>query len=167
MPWTGQVRREGDALIINSSAYMQTRMLEMGLAALMVTCGITLLWPGETFASPIYAILIRWMTEAQGGWFLLSVGFLRSVALIINGRWRSSPIARIAGCLTGCGFWFTFAVSVGTVDRGDITGWPILLPISGTLFLLEFFSAMRCGTDAEALDSLRLRQARSKVPDSA
>jgi len=154
-------------VIITSSSYMQTRMLEMGLAAMMVTCGTALLWPGETFASPIYAVLVRWMTETQGGLFLLSVGLLRLAALIINGRWRSSPIARIAGCLTGCGFWFTFAVSVGHVDRGPEFGMPILLPMAGTLFLLEFFSALRCGTDAEALDSLRLRQSRSKVSDSA
>jgi len=154
-------------MIINSSAYMQTRMLEMGLAALMIACGILLLWPGDTFASPIYAVLVRWMTEDQGGWFLSSVGILRSAALVINGRWRSSPIARIAGCLTGSGFWFTFAVSVASVDRGEALGPPILLAMAGTLFVLEFFSALRCGTDAEALDSLRLRQARSKVPERA
>ena len=142
-------------------------MLEMGLAGLMIVCGALLLWPGDTFASAIYAILSRWMTEEQGGFFLTSVGFLRIVALIINGRWRSSPIARIAGCLTGCGFWFTFAVSVGSVDRGPDVGLPILLGMSGWFFVLEFFSALRCGTDAEALDSLRLRQARSKVSNSA
>jgi hypothetical protein len=154
-------------LIINSSAYMQTRMLEMGLAGLMITCGATLLWPGDTFASPVYAVLVQWMTEEQGGLFLLTVGILRMTALIINGRWRSSPIARIAGCLTGCGFWFTFAVSVASVDRGEGVGPPILLAMSATLFVLEFFSALRCGTDAEALDSLRLRQARSKVSNRA
>ena len=154
-------------MIITSSGYMQTRMLEMGLAGLMIICGAVLLWPGDTFASPIYAVLVQWMTEEQGGAFLFSIGILRGAALIINGRWRSSPIARIAGCLTGCGFWFTFAVSVGNVDRGPDVGLPILLGMSAWFFILEFFSALRCGTDAEALDSLRLRQSRSKVSDSA
>ena len=58
-------------------------------------------------------------------------------------------------------------MSVGSVDRGPDIGLPILLGMSGWFFVLEFFSALRCGTDAEALDSLRLRRARSKVSNSA
>lgn len=146
---------------------MQTRMLEMALAGLMVIVGAILLWPGSTLSAPIYSTLTRWMGEEAGGLFLVTLGCLRTTALIINGRWRSSPIARIVGCLVGCGFWFTFAASVGGVDRADGLGIPILLGFSGWAFMSESYSALRCGSDAEALDSLRLRQARSKVSQSA
>lgn len=150
-------------MLISSPSYMQTRTLEMALATLMVCCGSLLLCPGDTFAAPIYALLKRWMSEEAGGGFLLLVGLLRWVALVINGRLRATPLARVAGCMIGAGFWLTFAVAMAAADRAPALGLPLFLAVSACFFTFEFYSGIRCGTDASALDSLGLRQQRSKV----
>jgi len=150
-------------MLITSPTYMQTRMLEMALASLMLIVGMTLVWPGDTFGSPIYAVLKAWISETAGGTLLLAIGTLRWAALIINGRLRATPIARIAACMIGSGFWFTFTVAMMAAERSADLGPPVLLAISVWASTCEAYSGFRCGTDAEALDSLGLRQARSKV----
>lgn len=145
---------------------MKTYALEMMLATLMVTCGIVLLSPGDTFALPHYSIMKTVIGEVPGGVLLAGVGTMRWAAILRNGGSRYTPLWRIAGCMVGAGFWFTLSVALETSLLDDNLvepGPPMLLAVSATAFMFEVFAALRGGADANTLDSLRLREARSKV----
>ncbi|HEX2554265.1 MAG TPA: hypothetical protein VHL98_11215 [Microvirga sp.] len=150
---------------------VKTHALEMMLATLMVTCGTILLWPGETFLLPYYALMKAWISEGPGGGILVLVGVLRWRAIIQNGGYRYTPLWRIGGCCVGGGFWLTLAVALTlafAVDEampGD-AGPPMLLAIAVTAFTFEVFAGLRGGEDVHRQDSLHIREARSKVGTS-
>lgn len=148
---------------------MRTYALEMMLATMMVSCGVVLLWPGETFAMAHYGLMREFVNEEPGGLFLLAVGLLRWVAVLRNGgdgKGRTyTPLYRIGGCAVGCGFWLTLGVAAQTSIMVDdvATGPPLLIAIAVTASAFELYSAMRGGEDASRYDSLHRRQSRSKV----
>lgn len=145
---------------------MRTYALEMMLATMMLTCGIILLWPGETFALPHYSIMRRVVDEQWGGALLAGVGTARWVAILKNGHAKYGPIWRVGGCMIGCGFWLTMltALEISLLDNIIVEpGPPLLLAVAGTAGIFEIYAALRGGTDANVQDSLGLRAARSKV----
>jgi len=145
---------------------MNTYALEMMLATLMVACGFVLILPGDTFALPHYAVVQGWLPEFSGGVFLLLVGAARWAAILRNGRSRYTPLLRIGGCCIGSGFWLTKLVAIETAVVSSMppeVGPPLLLAVAATAFVFEVFSALRGGADAHSLDSLGIRQRRSKA----
>ena len=145
---------------------MRTHALEMMLATLMVTCGIVLLWPGDTFNLPHYEVMKRIVSESVGGALLATVGTIRWAAIMRNGGSRYSPLWRISGCCVGGGFWFTFAVALERYlsrDMDPTTGPPMLFAVAATAFVFEIYSALRGGADANSYDSLGIRRARTRA----
>lgn len=146
----------------------RTYALEAMLACLMVTCGLTLVWVGETFMLPHYGLLRDIVPEGVGGVFLAATGVVRLRAIILNGGYRYSPIMRIGGCCIGGGFWLSLAVSMGVafvVDHAlppDV-GLPLMLPVAITAFMFEILAVVKGSEDANSQDSFGLRQARSKA----
>lgn len=145
---------------------VRTYALEMMLATLMVTCGVALLWPGQTFLLPQYSVMRTWIPEDVGAGLLILVGVARWAAILRNGGSRYTPLWRIGACCIGCGFWFTLAVAL-TKAFADMPpselGPPLLLAVAVTTTVFEVYAARRGGADASAHDSLHLRQSRSKA----
>lgn len=145
---------------------MRTYALEMMLSTLMLTCGIALMWPGDTFLLPHYVVMKGYLPEAGGGGFLFGVGLVRIAAIFRNGSSRYSPLWRIGGCCVGGGFWLTLAASLELALLTAIPpeiGPPLLLAVAATAFVFEIYAGLRGGADANHYDSLGLRQARSKA----
>jgi hypothetical protein len=135
--------------------YASTRALEIGMAMLMVSVGVTLLYEGDTLALPHYAVVKYYMDENTGGIAFVIMGIVRLCALWVNGHGRPTPLIRLMGCAIGCAFWGTMAVAMNTTHYLDLPGLPLMLPVSITVFALEFYSALRCGADASYLGTLR------------
>lgn len=145
---------------------MKTYALEMMLATLMVTCGLTLVWQGDTFAMAHYGMMRHYIDERPGGGFLMLIGIVRWYAIIRNGGSGYRPLLRIGGCCIGCGFWLTLAITVEAtllLATKTLTGPPLLLAVAGTAAIFEIYAATKGAADANREDSLGLRAARSKV----
>lgn len=137
--------------------YMRTRSVESMLATIMVVAGAILILPGSTFAvSPIWRGMARWITEDHLGAALIACGLGRWLALYYNGRVRETPILRIGGCIMGSMFWSAVAVSFEVWQPS--AGVPVMFGVATVFTCFEVYSAFRCGTDASALDSFRIRQ---------
>lgn len=146
----------------------RTYALEAFLACLMITCGLTLVWAGETFLLPHYNLVRSFVPEGIGGALLAATGLLRLRAIVLNGSYRYSPVWRMGGCCVGAGFWLSLAVAVGAESllRTRIPpdlGIPLLLPITLTAFIFELLAVIRGAEDAAAKDSFGIREARSKA----
>ncbi|WP_046869345.1 hypothetical protein [Microvirga massiliensis] len=142
---------------------MKTHALEMMLATLMVTCGITLMWPGDTFLLPHYAVMKRWINEPWGGFALLIIGLVRWWAILRSEQNRNAPIWRLVGCCIGSGYWLSlvFAIVIEVLierTHPDGLGPPLLLAVAATAFVFEIFAGLRGGTDLFAQDSFRWRE---------
>lgn len=74
-------------------------------------------------------------------------GFLRGLALYVNGYWRLyGPLLRAIGCVGGAFLWFTFALSLWqtSYDTGVIS---LGVPVYTCLMIGEIISVLRAGTD--------------------
>lgn len=142
---------------------MQTRNLEFGLAIIMGAAGLQLAWPGQTFSPPYAAVMTRYLDETSGGWLLVAISIVRMAVLIINGNLRTTPLVRIACCCIGSGFWIAFMLTVAGVDRGPGYGLPLIASMAAAFVVLESYAGLKCGSDASVLDSLFIRQRRSRV----
>lgn len=151
-------------ILIGSPASLfriRTRSLEMMLATLMVTCGVTLLWPGETFLLPHWSVMRATIKEETLGGWLVCVGIIRWIAIWINGRMTTSPLLRILGCGCGGAFWLGLTMAVWESFTEKLYygyGVPLFFPVSVTCLFAEIYSAYRCGVDAADYDSLGLRR---------
>lgn len=125
-----------------------TRSLEWALAFLMVGWGTVLLLPGETLDNPSY----RWIAvlAPEAFWASLSiwVGALRLIALTINGRWRRTPLLRLAGAVLGFVWFLTLGVllwlSVSELPAGIPGGLAFYVVCAGA----EAWSCWRSAQDA-------------------
>lgn len=136
--------------------YMRTRSVETMLATTMIVLGAIMLMPGSTYAgSAVWRGMAGWISEDHLGVGLVSIGGGRWLALYYNGRVRETPLLRIGGCTAGAFFWASLAVSAD-LDHGAAI--PAMFGVALVATCFEVYSAYRCGTDASALDSLRIRQ---------
>lgn len=135
---------------------MRTRSVEWLLACLMLTWGVILLAPSESFTLPAYRWLATMGEERVWGGLALGIGTLRVAALYVNGSWRRTPLIRAFGAVV-CLMWW---VSVGALlIFGVEPGKP--LPAGFAFYpvfaLFEAYSCYRSGLDAREYDALRRR----------
>lgn len=123
--------------------------------------GIALMLQPDMFStSPSFASLARWADE--GVWSSLAIGcaFVRVVALVVNGTFRSftlAPHLRAAASLVGIAFWsqFTLGFAVAAAQGGG--AWSAVVAYS-TMLLLEFVNLHRSFADTgKALVGRQLR----------
>ncbi|MET7247939.1 hypothetical protein ABZT49_31765 [Methylobacterium sp. EM32] len=65
--------------------YGQTRWAEVWLSAIMVTVGVVILSPAQTFVGPQWRVIASFVTEAQAGTISVVVGSARLAALSTGG----------------------------------------------------------------------------------
>lgn len=147
---------DGFAMKITSRGYMQTRVLEVGLAFIMIVIGYTLVQPGDTFSQPAYSMLRTWVSEDMGGWIFLVTGVGRISSIIVNSHWSATPALRLGGCMIGGGFWLSAALALSAGDY--LFGTPLLPRLCAVFFVLEAYSGLRTGMDVVTLDSFGLQR---------
>jgi hypothetical protein len=133
---------------------MKTRAIEWLFASMMMTWGAMLLLPGNMLAQPTFELLLAVAPERTWGFFSIAVGYIRVMALVINGHWRRSPILRMMASVLGMMWWTCLAWFYGLAM---LKGAPPF-PMYGCMFLFIFFegySAYRCGEDAAKSHSFR------------
>jgi hypothetical protein len=135
---------------------MRTRSVEWLLSCLMLTWGVILLAPSESFANPAYRWLAALGEERVWGALAFSVGALRIGALYINGSWRRTPLIRAFGAVMGLTWWvcvgalLIFGVEPGRPLPAGFAFYPVFA-------LFEAYSCYRSGLDARESDALRRR----------
>lgn len=114
----------------------------LGAAALSGS-GMGLLHPYPAFENPAFAAF-TFLPEWLWGVFLLSIGLLRFIALIVNGRRkRVTPWMRLTGA---CVSFFVFlGFSLGLLFSGVMSTWPGAWPV---LALMEYVNIIRATQDA-------------------
>lgn len=127
-----------------------TRSVEYMLAWVMIAWSARVLWPGDIMVGPIYRHLLALADEPFWGAVGVAVGMLRLYALIRNGGWRRSPLARFCGALIGLNFWLVlFALYSAAVNSGA-QDFPIRVVFPVFVFF-EAYSCYRCGQDHAAM----------------
>lgn len=139
---------------------MRTYALEAHLATMMVTCGLALLVPGDTFILPHYAILKVYVGEGNLGLALMFLGVFRMTGVLLSGKFRYCPLFRLPGAMLGGGFWFamTSFVFVDLLDDPTLPrnfGVPLLLPLAATAFAFEIVAAIKSSEDAARYDCFK------------
>lgn len=135
--------------------YGQTRWSEIWLACVMALFGACLLASGDTFSLPSYRIIGAFISEDATGAAAVATGAARLAALWYNGRYRRSPIVRVAGCAGG--FLFYTALAVGFA----LTAPPLPTGLVFAVFAsAELHASSRAARDMVALDSLGVRRRR-------
>ncbi len=93
-------------------------------------CAVNLIWWGSKLTGPndawsnvqAWAFMLSWFSENAWGWIFISLGWLRILALIINGTfantWYSdaSPWVRGVGAGLSATLWFMVFLSVSAVQ---------------------------------------------------
>lgn len=137
-----------ELLIHRASKETPTRAVEYLLAWLMMVWGFALALPGDILSrSPQYVYLIAVAPESAWAAFSLTVGFLRLVALVINGGMpRGTPIMRFIGAGFGCSFWIVLGVLYWTAIRNGSPPFPAV-GFFAVFFFFEGYSCYRCAQD--------------------
>jgi hypothetical protein len=100
---------------------LQIRLFEWATGLTMMSGGVILLLPFETFQNPAYEPMSRIMREDGWGSLMLLLGALRIVVLFVNGAWRRCSHARATLALFHMAIWFTLFLCflhIGTVGLG-------------------------------------------------
>lgn len=127
-----------------------TRSVEYLLAWVMIAWSGRVLWPGDIMVGLTYQHLLAIAPEPAWGVFGLIVGGLRIVALIRNGGWKQSPMARFLCALLGLNFWlvltalYSAAIVSGAPDFPFRAAFPVFM-------FFEAYSCYRCGQDHAAM----------------
>lgn len=135
---------------------MRTRSVEWLLSCLMLTWGVILLAPNDSFANPAYQWLATIGEERVWGGLALGIGALRVVALYVNGSWRRTPLIRAFAAVVGLMWWVSvgalliFGVEPGKPVPAGFAFYPVFA-------LFEAYSCYRSGLDARESDALRRR----------
>lgn len=135
---------------------MKTRAIEWLFACMMMVWGAMLLLPGNMLSAPTFELLLAVAPERTWGFFSITVGYLRVMALVINGHWRRSPILRMLAAVLGMMWWTCLAWFYGLAIFNGAPPFPMY----GCIFLFIFFegySAYRCGEDAAKAHSFRFQ----------
>lgn len=130
------------------------RGLEWLFAALMVLWGLYVLAPLDTFRGAQYALMASIAPESVWGAFSLSLGFVRLVALWINGAWRRTPAIRVASSILGVMWWSALGfLLVAGPEHAVPAGVVYYLGFIGA----EIFSCWRSAADAFHQGTFRVR----------
>jgi hypothetical protein len=135
---------------------MRSRSVEMFLGIVTVMMGITFVFFGGNMTNPVYVYVKEWTVDNEMalGLLLMFCGTSRVAALLVNGYWRRTPIARLIGAAVCAGFW---GLLCSAYFHAPILGAPIGLAWPLTAMAFETFAAMRSAQDAWAADSFGLR----------
>ena len=85
-----------------------TEPIELGLCAVKLIWGVTLLFFSRISARPVYAVLMHWITRQEYGVVTLVYGALQSFAILSCEGCRVK--LRAACALFGVGYWWFLAV---------------------------------------------------------
>lgn len=134
-------------LIVRFGHTFPLRVIEWMAAGILMTWGIVLLGPSDVFANPAFAGLAQLGHENTWGMACFVVGFVRFMALVINGAWRPSPHIRMVMAFVSCFFWLQ--ISLGMFSTGVATTGIAVYP---WILLADIYSTFRASADARASD---------------
>lgn len=142
------------------TSHFAGRWPEWVLAILLFAMGCKLLSPTEVFqSSPGFRSMTEFGTETQWGFFLVSIGGVRILALAINGTFsclaRWTPIARAAFALLSGFAWFSIAIGLYVSNP---TSWAHLT--YSALLVMDILNAIFASGDAGATER-KYRNART------
>lgn len=80
-------------------ASLDTRLLEISLSWMLLTRGLACLMPQVAMSPALYGDFLEIMPESAWGALYFISGSLILAGIIINGRWRRSPVLRMIGAL--------------------------------------------------------------------
>lgn len=129
------------------------RLVEWLFAGMMLSWGCWLLNPGwNTFDNPQYAALALIVPEEVWGAWSVAVAAIRIAALVINGRYRRTPLLRLACSLLGLVWWlvliYLFVVSPHPNPAAGFSWYPVFV-------VFEAISCWRSAADAFHADAFR------------
>lgn len=127
------------------TVYTPSRALEWYCAWSAMGVGLVLLAPGSTFStSPSFAQFGEVMDEVSWGVLVVTVALVRFAALIVNGHYHRTPIARALTAALGAALWAYIASLFFFPGQPLSTGIAIYTALAGA----DCFSAWRSGRDA-------------------
>ncbi len=140
--------------------HFPARKSEWALAGMLAAIGVVLWLPGQTFDnSKAYLGLARIATESHWAIGCFWVGFIRLVALGVNGTFQNSPYGRISPhvrallAFASCLFWFTLALGlISASPPFEPGGVPLGVAIFPFLFFLDLASARHAAGEAKLID---------------
>jgi hypothetical protein len=143
--------------------YGQTRWAKVWLSAIMVTVGVVILSPAQTFVGPQWRAIASFVTEAQAGTISVLVGSARLAALVINGRrGRETSFVRTHGCIGGFAFWLALFVGFALAYPPANIG----IAMFSVFAIAEFHSSGRAASDMAAEDTFGLRERRRAAAEA-
>lgn len=129
------------------------RLIEWLFAGMMLSWGAWLLSPAwTTFDNPQYAALASLAREEIWAAWSIGVAALRMGALVVNGRYRRTPLLRIACSLLGLIWWLVlihlFLITPQQNPPAGFSWYPVFV-------LFEAVSCWRSAADAFHADAFR------------
>lgn len=141
------------SLFIELKKHFPARALEWFCGILLLSWGFyVLLHPGmfQGSSSLIFSGLDMIASQELWGLAAFSLGFLRLIALYINGQWTRTPLIRV--CVSFASVFMWFWITVGLYKSGiDQTG----LAIYPWLVVADMYSAFRAASDAYEAEAQR------------
>lgn len=92
---------------MKAQAAYPDRLIEWLFACMMMSWGIWLCLPMDTFSNPQYAALKALAPKEVWGAFSVSIAVLRMTSLWINGSWRRTPVIRCGCSILGVVWWLS------------------------------------------------------------
>jgi len=134
--------------------HFPARRSEWVLAGIMAVWGCILIGPVEVFAqTKAWSQMAAIMPENAWGWFAISVGVFRLLALIVNGTFagtwygRWSPHVRALASFLSCFLWFQISFGLWNSDAAT-TG----LAVYPGLLVLDAMNIVAASKDAAGMD---------------
>lgn len=128
------------------------RRAEWVAAAQSMVWGFVLLGPSDTFSSsPAFALFRQYISEDVFGWLMMTVGIVRMISLVINGRRKKTTSwMRFAAAFVGCGIFMfiSLAFAASGVWSTWLAAWPFVA-------LNEFFNIDAAVRDARVAHGRR------------
>lgn len=121
------------------------RATEWLCASVLFLWGVVLLSSPTAFdqGSNYYWTLERLFSQTTWAWACGGMGFVRLLALYVNGSRRETPFARMATAFLSCFFWYQIALGLalsGVINTG-LAVYPVLL-------VFEVYNVLRSSIDA-------------------
>lgn len=118
---------------------LDTRFAELVLGAFLLARGTIWAVPGNDMSERVYAPLVALMPGEHWGGLLVACGIAQIGGVIINGRWRKSPMLRCIVLLISLIVYTVIAMSFA--EAADSTGG-LQATIQQSLFALFSFWAI-------------------------
>lgn len=149
--------RRTDMMVVHFKDTFPFRVAEWFMAVVMITWAIVLFNPdfdAGRHASFGFAAVFDFTRPHQLGYMLLTFGFVRFLALLINGLWWRTPAIRLVMAFICNLFWVELTLSI--ITSGKVTTGLAVYP---WFVVLEVYSAFRAAYDLRV--SRRTHKARS------